>query len=242
MFFLSPRFSFPLCGCYLGSLPTWSALSPTTTYLIFLRHAQFLTALKQKPQWLPVPYKIKSKLSLAFKIPIINSNQHPSSQTSLQPVLIKSPPPLPFILPLPFLLSRSFYFHAVIFFALRMSFPCLSASPNLAQFLKDLPNSTLSLRFPCPFCNWVPVKVYLTFCGPCLFYLIISLNTLFPVKPELISPPCYCPQHLAHYLVCSKCSMSVEWMKGNISIDFTTNMNKSAMGYCICNNYSTPIW
>lgn len=179
MFFLSPHFSFPLCGCYLGSLPTWSAPSPTTTYLIFLRHAQFLTALKQKPQWLPVPYKIKSKLSLAFKIPIINSNQHPSSQTSLQPVLIKSLPPLPFILPLPFLLSRSFYFHAVIFFALRMSFPCLSASPNLAQFLKDLPNSTLSLRFPCPFCNWVPVKVYLTFCGPCLFYLIISLNTLF---------------------------------------------------------------
>lgn len=88
-------------------------------------------------------------------------------------------------LPTAFLLNPYYFMHWC-----SLAQECLShtpfTSPNLAQFLKTLANSIFSLRFPNPSCNWILGKVSLChFVVHHLFYLVISLNSLF--VPFLLS-------------------------------------------------------
>lgn len=136
-------------------------------------------------------------------------------------------------LPTAFLLNPYYFMHWC-----SLAQECLShtpfTSPNLAQFLKALANSIFSLRFPNPSCNWILGKVSLChFVVHHLFYLVISLNSLF--VPFLLS--------IAHStLPCIQQVFCICWMNERKHCPWfkKVNMNKSAVWYCVYNNYSTP--
>lgn len=71
--FRSYPLSFPFYypGCCPWSLPTQSAFIPSLSGSFFPGHAQLVTSVTHKPQWLRVAYRIKSKTQFGIESTII---------------------------------------------------------------------------------------------------------------------------------------------------------------------------
>lgn len=153
---LSPLLS-PLYYCGSARQSPYLICSPTIPWLLSLRHAQFITSCKHNPHWLPVAYRIKSKLSLAFQVPVISIAPYVLQELHCRWIV----------------LLNSFPCSRCLFCSpdLHIFMPWYSLSPECLSHAS--PPVPISPRFwkPClilffcwvpnPSCKWMPVRVSL---------------------------------------------------------------------------------